>query len=267
MYKLRNMDETSFSKAINLLETNVPLNIATLKYLTTYRENSRVRVIGDKGGWAVFSFFPTSILSFDRKVYPNARTAVFVNGTSEKYIHQLFEELPEDSYVLRLNAPMDLKPLEKRFKIARGFAYNSYTCAVLPEKAPPVIVLPQSELTEEAIRLLEMNDHSRADLERYFSRGARWFGYIEEGKIKSLCFTYEDYGRFREIGGVRTQEEERRKGYAYAVVYAAIKYLMENKLAPRYVTEENNENSILLAKSLGMKRFLRIEHFLLNPVQ
>ena len=260
------MDEAIFSKAIKLLETNIPLNVATLKYLTAYKEYGRVKVAGEKGGWAVFSSFPTSILSYDSKVYTNARTAVFVNGTSEKHIQQLFEELPEDSYVLRLNAPMDLKPLERRFKVARGYAYNSYTCAVLPEKAPPVILPPLSELTEEAIHLFEMNDHSRENLEKYFKNGARWFGYSEDGKIKSLCFTHEDYGRFREIGGVRTLETERRKGYAYIVVYSALKYLLENKLAPRYVTEENNENSILLAKSLGMKRFLRIEHFLLEPV-
>jgi hypothetical protein len=259
------MDKDGFSQAIRLLETNVSRNIATLKYLTQYREHAVVKIAGDKAGWAILSSFPTSVLSYDRVVYPQAKVAVFVNGTSENLIYELLNKLPLEQYVFRLNAPLDLAPLESRYNITRGYIYNSYTGDTLPQPAPTVTVPSQSELTEEAICLFGLNNHDREDLVKHFSHGARWFGYIEDNRIKSLCFTYDDYGDYREIGGVRTVDGERRKGYAHIVVYSALKYLLDNHFKPRYVTEEANTNSNALAQNLGMKRFLKLEHFLLSP--
>jgi hypothetical protein len=259
------MDKGKFSQALKLLETDVSRNIATLKYLTQYREHSMVSMAGDKTGWAVLSSFPTSILSYDRTVYPQAKVAVFVNGTDKELIYGLLNKLPPEHYVFRLNAPLDLTPLESRYNITRGYIYNSYTGDTPPPNTPPVTVPAQSELTEEAIRLFGLNNHDREDLVKHFNHGARWFGYIEDNRIKSLCFTYDDYGHYREIGGVRTVDGERRKGYARIVVYSALKYLLDNHLKPRYVTEEKNLNSNALAQNLGMQRFLKLEHFLLSP--
>jgi hypothetical protein len=259
------MEKDSYDIALALLETDVSQNIATLKYLAQYREHAAVSTAGDRSGWAVLSSFPTAILSYDRAVYPQAKIAVFVNGTDKELIYELLNKLPLNHYVFRFNAPLDVAPLESCYTITRGYIYNSYTGDTLPPNPPPVTVPAQSELTEEAIQLFGLNNHDREDLVKHFQHGARWFGYIEDNRIKSLCFTYDDYGDYREIAGVRTVDGERRKGYARIVVYSALKYLLDNHLKPRYVTEEANTNSNALAQNLGMKRFLKLEHFLLSP--
>lgn len=258
------MDESSYEKAIGLLETCIREHIATLKYLAIHREHALVNILEDDTGWAVLSLFPTAVLSYDKVTYPHARRAVFVNGTSDTLQRRLFSSLPANNYVLRLNQPLDLTPLEQKYNISRGFTYLSYSANELPAVSPPTLFPAQSKLTEEAIKLFIRNDYSIEDLGKYFKNGARWFGFSEDNKIKSLCLIYQDYGVFREIGGVRTLETERRKGCARAVVYSALKYLLDNNYLPRYVTEVNNTGSIRLAESLGMKPFLKIEHFLLE---
>ena len=259
------MDTAKIGQAIKLLETNIPQNLATLKYLTLYREDTTVNVMEEGKGWAVLSLFPTAILSFDREAYPRAKVAVFANGTNDTLKLRLLHELPANNYVLRLNAPLNLSGLEKRYKVGRGFTYLSYSCSVLPVLPPAKVVAAQSKLTSEAIAMFRQNDYTKEELRGYFSNGARWFGYIKDNVIKSICFTYRDYGSYREIAGVRTLDTERRKGYAGIVVYSALKYLLGNGLTPRYVTEIKNLNSIRLAESLGMKQFLKIEHYLLEP--
>jgi hypothetical protein len=259
------MDIAQYNKAIKLMETDVLIHLATLKYLTLYRKNADVNVVEDNSGWAVLSSFPTSILSFDKETYPEAKVALFVNGTSEKLKRYLLYSLTDNNYVLRLNEPLDLAMLRNRYQVTRGFVYNSYTCSKLSTPIPDTVLRAQKTLTEEAVKLFSLNGHDEADLKKYFENGAVWFGVINNNKLKSAGFVFQDYDNVREIGGVHTLESERRKGYAGTVVYSAVKYLLDNKLIPRYCTEEKNHSSIRLAESLGMKQFLRIEHFLLSP--
>jgi hypothetical protein len=259
------VNSPQYYRAIKLLESDTAKHLATLKYLSLYGGDATVNILEEGKGWAVLALFPTTVLSFDREAYPRAKVAVFANGNNNQLKQQLLQSLPNNNYVLRLNEPLDLSGLEKRYQINRGFTYLSYSGTVLPKAPPAKAAPPQSELTPDAIALFKQNDYTENELRGYFTHGARWFGYIEDGVIKSICFVYQDYGKYREIAGVRTVDSERRKGYAKIVVYSALNYLLENGLVPRYVTELKNTNSIRLAESLGMKRFLRIEHFLLEP--
>jgi hypothetical protein len=259
------MEKDRYNLALALLESDTAKHLATLKYLSLYGGDAVVNILEEGKGWAVLALFPTTVLSFDQQAYPRAKVAVFANGNNTMLQQQLLQSLPADNYVLRLNEPVDLSGLEPRYHIKRGFTYLSYSCDKLTATPPPVMVPAQSKLTKQAIRLFGENGHSREDLEKYFAHGARWFGYVEDDVIKSICFVYQDYGNYREIAGVRTLDTERRKGYARIVVYSALKYLLDNGLTPRYVTEIKNTNSNALAESLGMKRFLKIEHYLLEP--
>lgn len=258
------MDKSLFHKTIRLLESDTLKHLVTLKYLTTYRKDATVNVIEDKTGWAVLSSFPTSILSFDREAYPKAKVALFVNGTNDLLKNSLVNELPLNNCILRLNEPLDLSRLD-RFTVSRGYIYNSYTCSKLPQTTPDTILTPNSKLTEDVIKFFVLNGHDEQDLIKYFKNGAKWFGVTKDNEIKSACFIYLDYANVREIGGMRTLEQERRKGYARIVTYSALKYLLDNRLTPRICTEEKNVNSIRVVQSLGMNQFLRIEHFLLTP--
>ena len=79
------MKTPAYQKAIKLLESDVLKHLATLKYLSLYRnKDTRVQLIEDNTGWPVLSSFPTSKLSFDREAYPKAKVAVFINGTNDK---------------------------------------------------------------------------------------------------------------------------------------------------------------------------------------
>jgi hypothetical protein len=258
------MDTPRYNRAVKLLESDIPKHLVTLKYLALYKKDAAVEIDGDGKRWAVLSSFPTSILSFDREAYPRAEVALFVNGTDDALKHRLLNELPINNYVLRLNEPLDLSGLD-RYSVSRGYTYNSYTCQKLSQTAPGIVLLPNSRLTEDAIKFFALNNHDEPDLIKYFKKGAKWFGIIKDNEIKSACFIYEDYANVREIGGMRTLEHERRKGYARVVTYSALKYLLDNRLTPRICTEEKNVNSIRVVQSLDMNQFLRIEHFLLNP--
>jgi len=109
------------------------------------------------------------------------------------------------------------------------------------------------------------NEYTEPEIRKYFDSGALWFGYIIENEIKSACFIYHNYSDIWEIAGVHTIETERNKGYARIVVSSALKYIFERNFTPRYVTEYRNVNSVKLALGLGLKEFLRVNHFLLNP--
>jgi hypothetical protein len=267
---MRKNNKTStleFQKAIAFLESDIPKNLVTLKYLNTYHtKDTKVVLVEDENGWAVLFSFPTSILSFDREAYPRAKVALFINGTSENGTLNLLDSLPENNYILRLNRPLDLSGLENKYKVSRGNTYLSYSCNTLINVQGIKVVPANSVLTKDAVKLISQNGHDEADLKEYFKNGARWFGVIKDNILKSVCFIYQDYGNFMEIGGVRTLKSERRKGYARIVVYSAIKYLLVQNFLPRYCTEEKNINSIRLAESLGMKQFLKIEHYLLDPL-
>ncbi len=261
------MSIIDFQKAMKLLESDIAKNLVTLKYLSTYHaKDTRVYAVEDNVGWALLSSFPTSILSFDREAYPGAKVALFINGTSEKGKKQLLDSLTKNNYVLRLNRPLDLSGLESSYKVSKGYTYLSYSCSRLIDIPGFRIVAAKDVLTQEVINLISQNGHDEADLKEYFKNGARWFGVTESNELKSVCFVYADYGNYWEIGGVHTLESERGKGYARIVVYSVVKYLLDHNLLPRYCTEKKNVNSIRLAESLGMKQFLKIEHYLLDPL-
>ncbi|MGD1119698.1 MAG: GNAT family N-acetyltransferase [Dehalococcoidales bacterium] len=258
------MPDAIYQKAIKLLESDILKNVATLKYLTLNRKNASITLLQDKREWAVLSAFPTSILSYDTEVYPKVKVAVFLNGTSEQLKLRLLDTMPVNNYVLRLNEPLDLSGLATLYKVSRGFTYLSFSCTGLSGLPSIATVRASAKLTDEVLALFAQNGYREADIKKYFAAGARWFGFKEDNKIKSICFIYGDYGNVREIAGVRTQETARRKGYARTVVYSALKYLLERNMVPRYATEAGNTNSIKLAQSLGMQLFLRIEHYLLE---
>jgi GNAT superfamily N-acetyltransferase len=260
------LDKKVYTKALEHLNGDVLKNLSTLKYLTLYREYAGVYLIEDDWDWAVLSTFPTAILSYDTATYPDARQALFLNGSSKTLKHQLLTSLKPDHYILRLNEDLDLSPYREKFKITPGHAYISFTSLSSGILSNHALIAPKSQMTGEAVSFFARNGYTPDDLEKYFHQGAQWFGQSINGKLVSACFVFPNYDGIWEIAGVHTLEEARRHGYAETVVYSALAYLTARGLTPRYEAEQKNLASIYLAGRLKMKEFLTIRHFLFTPV-
>ncbi len=257
-----------YNKAIEYLKTDTIKNLATLKYLQFFKDNVEISLMEDPFDWALLIAIPIELLWYDSVNYPDANQTVFINGTSDELMYSLLGKLKENNYVIRTNKPIDFSPLKNRYQISHGSSYVSYTCNSVNNAVQKSNLSDNVQqhhiLTDEAIKLITNNGYTEESLRKYFGNESVWFGYICEGIIKSICFVYQNYEAIWEIAGVHTIESDRNKGYGRAVVTSAIEYLLHKGLTPRYGVNINNTASINLAESLGMKQFLRIDHFLLK---
>ncbi len=260
------MDDSIYKKSVECLKKDLLKHHPTLKYLSLYHDNADVNLIEDDTDWAVLSAMPAGILSYDTAHYPQAETAIFINGTSDRLKYKLLDTLTKRNYILRLNENLDLSPYNDRFKITNGNSFSFYTCPASDNIHIDGNIDGNSVITDEAAGMIMRNGYNEEDIKKYFQTGAVWFGLKKNGKIISICFIYQNYGDIWEIAGVHTLEEERNKGYARIVVSSALKYILERNLIPVYVPDALNVNSIKLALSLGMNKFLLLEHFLLSPL-
>jgi len=259
------MSDSNYQKSINYLRSDILKHLSTLKYLTLYQDKATIELLEDgRQGWAVSVEIPTRFLSYDMKVYPKAETAIFINGSSKNLKYELLTALSNKNYILRLNEILDLSIVKDQFEILRGNSFLSYSCSAINDAITDPVIPGNNELTDKAIAIIIKNGYMEAEVKKYFDNGALWFGLTVDNNIKSLCFIYQNYDAIWEIAGVHTIETERHKGYAKIVVASALKYLLDNKLVPRYEADSQNLNSIKLAQSLTLKQFLRIDHFLLN---
>ena len=259
------MIDSAYVKSLALLNADVLKNLSTLKYLAIYRDHADVQLVEESDEWAVLAAFPTSILSYDTATYPKARTAIFLNGSTDRLKHRLLDSLRPDSYVLRLNEKLDLSVHGNKFAVSPGNAYVSFTCSLLNSLPVEPGVQPNSVPTSEAVEMFGRNGYTQKDMDAYFDRGARWFGLKIDGYLASACFVLENYENVWEIAGVHTLESQRRRGCASIVVRSALGYLLQRSLTPRYEAEEKNVASIGLVQKLSMKEFLTVRHFLLEP--
>ena len=257
------MEKAAYEKSVEYLKSDLLKHLATLKYLTIYRDVADVSLLEEDARWAVSVVIPTNVLTYDSATYPKAKKAVFVNGTSDKLKHALLDALPEDNYILRLNEEMGLLDLKSRFNVVKGNTFVSYSCSTIDDAADHAVTA-NAVLTNAALDIITRNDYTKSEVRKYFAGGALWFGLTIDNAIKSVCFIYPNYGHIWEIAGVHTLEPERNQGYGRVVVGSALKYMIDRSFTPRYAADERETASAKLARSLNMKPFLKIEHFLLN---
>jgi hypothetical protein len=259
------MDEALYKRTVDRLECDLLKNVVTLKYLSLYRDGVTLNLAEEGAGWAVSLLVPKGLLALENAEFPAAQWSAFINGTSEKLKYDLLDQLPSATHLLRLNEPLDLSRYADKYAVSSAFSYVSLSISVF-NGVPAAAIEPETELTDEVIRLFTRNGYREAQLRQYFSEGAVWFGHRTAGEIKSACFIYHNYGNIWEIAGLRTLDAEQNKGYARAVVSCALRHILEHDRVPRYVTRDDNEKSIRLAQSLGMKQILTLRQFLLAPL-
>ncbi|MEL7567327.1 MAG: GNAT family N-acetyltransferase [Dehalobacterium sp.] len=260
------MTDSILGKSVAYLKTDVRRNLTGLKYISWYKDKLTVNLVEDNQKWALLIEIPSKILSFDTANYPKADKAIFLNGTSEQLKYKLLDTLPQSNYILRLNEDLDLSVLSNRFAINKANSFISLTCSTFNVSAKDNMVTGNTLLTDEAIDMIKRNGYSESEIKNFFNNGSVWFGLTINEKIRSICFIYQNYGDIWEIAGVHTLEKERNKGYAQIVVMSALAYILERNLFPKYEVNVRNTNSIKLARSLNMKEFVRINHFLLSSL-
>lgn len=258
------MQDLLHLKSVEYLRGNRLKHLSTLKHLLLYQDKITINLVEDSSMWALIAKIPTEFLSYDSVTYPCAKQAIFLNGTSDQLKYYLLENLPKDNYILRLNERLDLSVLENRFQITIGNSYVSYSSSSIDNTYNDNIVPGNREITDEVINVITRNGYTENELKKHFNNRAIWFGHVINGAIKSVCFVYQNYEDIWEIAGVHTLETERRKGFAHIVVASALTHMFDAGLIPRYEVDIRNANSIRLAENLGMKQFLRIDHYLLN---
>jgi ribosomal protein S18 acetylase RimI-like enzyme len=162
--------------------------------------------------------------------------------------------------VFKLSREADLAPIASQFTVERRTGFVSFTSAgpFAPASGVHITAAPG----DAAFHLFEVQGHRRAWLEPLLQNGKAFVCMLErDGVPLSVCFAFANYGSVWEVGGVVTAPSHRRMGFGARVVRTAIARLTGRGLVPRYQVEEHNDESISLARSIGLVPFLTIVHY------
>jgi ribosomal protein S18 acetylase RimI-like enzyme len=254
--------ETEINEACSLLETDVLRHLVALKMLHLHGRESELTVRRSGADWGVITRLPVAAAPWDRKNYPTASESVIVDGSRPEPAIEMLALAPRAVIVVKTGEPAVGRALAER-GAERRLSLLSFTRGPDTRLPAAAAEVERSDVLDgESARLFGENGYLPAELEGHFARGARRFTVREGGRIASLCFVYQNYGRVWEIAGVYTPPECRGRGLAKKTVGAALAYLAESGLTPRYQVVESNWASIAVARSLGLEHFLTQGHFL-----
>jgi len=250
---------------LSLLRSDCLRHIVTLKMLSLYGDHVQTILSEDDGGWALMSLLPTRVSDFDRRIYPNTTLVVLMDGTSHEAKLRLLNNMPAEHMVVKTYDESVKDRLLNRFQAKPALSFVSYT-ALSPHAShsTPAGVCESSVPDGEITPIFGHNGYEPAELSRHFADGARWFGVRDHGRIVSACFVFRNFETVWEIGGVFTEPDHRRRGHARKVVTGALNHLLASGFSPRYQVRSDNTESIRLAETIGLKEFLRMDHYLVR---
>jgi ribosomal protein S18 acetylase RimI-like enzyme len=243
-------------------------HVVTLKMLHSVGPATKFRLLEDRDGWALVSLIPTGAFEYDRQTYPDRDFVVLVDGTSVGGKLELLAELPPGALVIKTYDQIvkDYFERHRSARLARSFI--SFTASESTSRAPQNSsvsegIAPRPDIT----RLFAANGYLESEIARSFADGARWFAIERGGQPRSVGFVFRNFESVWEIGGILTEPAFRRQGFARQIVAAALRHLGEQGCIPRYQVRADNTASIQLAKAVGLRQFLQIDHLLVDPVR
>lgn len=251
----------SVQDAIRQLERDAIRHIVLLKHLQAYPQQVEAYATGGTHGAAMLIMLDATVAPYDRQSYPDAAMVAFITSDHPDLTASLVPHIPRDvGLVLKLPDDLDLAPLTARFSLARRTAFVSFTADARCEA--PDGVCKTVTPPDAAFRLFDMQGHDQAWIEQLLRCG-KAFACVKErdGDVLSACFAFENYGSVWEVAGVVTPPAHRQAGLGSQVVRTALAELSDRNLIPRYQVEANNHASIALAKSVGLKPFLTLTHY------
>ena len=228
------------------------------KHLVWYAET-----VADLSG--VVLLLPTPVNAFDAKTYPSSEWIVFLAAPSVELAERLVENVPTQSgVVFKLVDELSKEAVKRLFpEIKRVTAYVSFTTGGTLDADEFVQISDQ--LNDRLLPCYQENGHTEQEMRQYFEKGAMTFSLWGKEPL-STCFAFKNYEEIWEIGGVYTTPAYRRQGLGRRIVKTAISTLRDLGRTPRYVVRETNEASLKLAESMGLERFVTMEHYLYTPL-
>jgi RimJ/RimL family protein N-acetyltransferase len=258
------------ARAIERLREDPLRHIVSLKMLTRLGEQVEPCLVEAEQGWALLLSFPSDLFEYDVQAYGRGRRVFVIEGTAELAQFALVEQLPNTRLVIKTPDAAVARYAMEVLGAERVASFVSFTVRdgrVAATRAgtaessagfPPVSVTPLS--SDALCEFFGRNGYTHDELGRYFEALAQAFVIEQDGAVLAACFVFQNFEAIWEIAGVHTAVQHRRQGLAARVVRAALQYLLERGLCPRYQTESRNVASIALARHVGLVEFLRIEH-------
>jgi len=254
---------TSIQRALVLLRTDIPRNIVLLKMLTLFPDAVECHYCEGDSGIGVLILLPTIVSSFDRHTYPTTDYVVLLSATSHAAVRQLLPFVPRDRpLVVKLIDDADRQTIGRAFALYRATAFISYTTPPGSHFVSHGNVEVSEQIDEACYPLYAAQGHYPDDLAQYAIAGLLTFAVYRDASPIAACFAYRNFDTVYEIAGVYTVPRERRKGHARQLVETALHTLAKRQYIPRYQVHEANHASTRLAESVGLRRFVTMEHWL-----
>ncbi len=231
--------------------------------LTSYPEVAHTVFHERDGAAGVLLLLPTSAFPFDRATYPFADYSVLLATDGPGAAEALLAHVPHDrTLVFKLQSPDDRLAVARAFRIERITAYRSYTAPPGYRALSDPAVLVAEHPDPRVFGLFVAQGQHPDELRGLFAAGhALAFSIDEGGAPAAACLAYRNHGPVYEIGGLVTLPHARRRGLARRLVQTALCELARRDAIPRYQVHEDNLPSVALAESLGLTRFLTMEHW------
>jgi GNAT superfamily N-acetyltransferase len=205
---------------------------------------------------------PTPVVPFDAKTYPDSEFVVLLAGSDRETVGRLIRHIPRrKNLVFKLVDDTTKDAVLQAFPSRRVAAFLSYTTGEQRFRPHPSVVA-SAALDERVLPCYQANGYTPAELEGFFKQGALSFTICDGVQPLSTCFTFKNYDKIWEIGGVYTAPAQRRRGLARMVVETALYAVLSRGYIPRYQVAEANIPSIRLAETSGLTKFVVAEHYL-----
>jgi len=258
--------ETSTSRELSITQLSVnPFdNLLTLKMLSMFPNECTTILYRDESGWTCSTELCAKVSAWDRNEYPFADRIVMLDGNSPSIVDHILRQRPADSVVYKVHDQWSRFILGKDPQFYHANSFHSYsdvsqTLDTAQSRVP--VVEQHSQYDDEAATLFIASGYVAREFRLHLDRGAQWFAVREKNRIVSFCLAFQIFEKIWEIGGVMTLREYRRKGFAKAVVSAALGYLKALKVIPRYQFHYRNITSRRLAESLRLTPRLTVDHY------
>ena len=251
------------AEAVRQLEREPLRNIVLLKHIEAFPEHVSVSRVSDEHGSGTLILLDTRASAYDRATYPEAAFAALISADAPSLTRTLLDDVPSQCHVVfKLGNDADHDVVADRFAIKRATSFLSFTTDASTDACRDDAVSISAALSDAAFGLFGSQGHPREWLSPLLASGRAFACLLEDGEqLRSACIAFENYRQVWEIGGVVTPAAHRGQGSASRVVRTALAELRRRGLVARYQVNEDNQPSIRLAASVGLRRFLQLTHF------
>ena len=259
--------DAQLRRVVEFLEHDPFRNIVLLKTLHYYSHVIRCHFHEGPEAVGVLLLLPGGASSFDRQNYPGTDYVVFIAAPDPAILPELLQHVPRGKKLLfKLMDPRHNTLVQGFFGLDRVNAFVSYTAPPGKLYASVDGVTVSGMPGDACLDIYAALGHSREELKPRFANGqAISFTVYGNDRPLATCFTFPNYGKIYEIGGVYTDPGRRRSGLARKVVEAALHHLGHTVFLARYQVQEDNRASILLAESIGLRHVVTYEHWRHDP--